>query len=92
MESANLFNTYGYKATSISDITKATGLTKGAIYRHFDSKKDLERQALQSLGTLMFTELGDSIHNSPTFHQLHSAYELTFALSRHGRPMFWNPP
>lgn len=66
-ESANLFNTYGYKATSISDITKATGLTKGAIYRHFDSKKDLERQALQSLGTLMFTELGDSIHNSPTF-------------------------
>ncbi len=66
-ESANLFNTQGYKATSISDITKATGLTKGAIYRHFDSKSDLEQQALRSLGKLMFTELGQSIQKAPTF-------------------------
>jgi len=66
-ESANLFNTQGYKATSISDITKATGLTKGAIYRHFDSKSDLEQQALRSLGRLMFTELGVSIQEAPTF-------------------------
>ncbi|WP_432412133.1 TetR/AcrR family transcriptional regulator [Rasiella sp. SM2506] len=66
-ESANLFNTQGYKATSISDITKATGLTKGAIYRHFESKSDLEQQALGSLGKLMFTELGQSIQEAPTF-------------------------
>lgn len=66
-ESANLFNTQGYKATSISDITKATGLTKGAIYRHFESKSDLEQQALRSLGKLMFTELGQSIQEAPTF-------------------------
>lgn len=66
-ESANLFNTQGYKATSISDITKATGLTKGAIYRHFESKSDLEQQALRSLGKLMFTELGDYIQKAPTF-------------------------
>ncbi|MAZ73397.1 MAG: TetR family transcriptional regulator [Flavobacteriaceae bacterium] len=66
-ESANLFNTQGYKATSISDITRATGLTKGAIYRHFDSKSDLEQQALRALGTLMFTELGQDIQAAPTF-------------------------
>ena len=66
-ESANLFNTQGYKATSISDITKATGLTKGAIYRHFDSKSDLEQQALRSLGKLMFTDLGQAIQAAPTF-------------------------
>jgi len=66
-ESANLFNTQGYKATSISDITKATGLTKGAIYRHFESKADLEKQALQSLAKLMFTELGASIRKVKTF-------------------------
>ncbi len=66
-ESANLFNTQGYKATSISDITRATGLTKGAIYRHFESKSDLEQQALRSLGKLMFTELGQSIQDAPTF-------------------------
>ncbi|MBK8581575.1 MAG: TetR/AcrR family transcriptional regulator [Flavobacteriales bacterium] len=36
----------GYKATSLSDITTATELTKGAIYRHFGSKEGLEREAL----------------------------------------------
>lgn len=66
-ESANLFNTQGYKATSISDITKATGLTKGAIYRHFENKGDLEQQALHSLSRLMFTELGTKIQQANTF-------------------------
>lgn len=66
-ESANLFNTQGYKATSISDITKATGLTKGAIYRHFENKSDLEQQALRSLGRLMFTDLGASIQGASNF-------------------------
>ncbi len=66
-KSANLFNTQGYKATSLSDITKATGLTKGAIYRHFDNKEDLERQALRSLSKLMFTEISTSIREAKTF-------------------------
>lgn len=37
----SIFNTKGYRATSLSDITKATGLTKGAIYGHFKSKDDV---------------------------------------------------
>lgn len=65
--SANLFNTQGYKATSISDITKATGLTKGAIYRHFENKEDLEKQALDSLSYLMFTAMRDMIKEAHTF-------------------------
>ena len=44
-KSGILFNTQGYKATSISDITDLTGLTKGAIYRHFENKQDLEKKA-----------------------------------------------
>lgn len=75
-ESANLFNTQGYKATSISDITKATGLTKGAIYRHFENKSDLEKQALRSLAKLMFTELGSKIKAVNTFQE---KMEATFA-------------
>ena len=39
---SRLFNTKGYKATSISDVTDATQLTKGAIYRHFQNKEELE--------------------------------------------------
>ncbi|MBF4984955.1 TetR family transcriptional regulator, partial [Nonlabens mediterrranea] len=52
-ESADLFNTKGYKATSLSDITTATGFTKGAIYKHFKNKEDLEQQALRSLSKRM---------------------------------------
>lgn len=44
--SAALFNKQGYKATSISDITKKLGMTKGAIYRHFKNKSELEAHAL----------------------------------------------
>ncbi|WP_203294795.1 TetR/AcrR family transcriptional regulator [Luteirhabdus pelagi] len=68
-ESANLFNTQGYKATSLSDITKATGFTKGAIYRHFNNKQELETAALSRLSTIMFEELGASIRAANTFRE-----------------------
>lgn len=60
-QSGQLFNTQGYKATSISDITSATGLTKGAIYRHFRNKNQLERQALTYLSETMFSAIRDRI-------------------------------
>ena len=53
----NLFNLQGYKATSISHITEATGLTKGAIYRHFKNKEKLEEQSLVYLTGVMFEKL-----------------------------------
>lgn len=65
-ESAVLFNTQGYKATSISNITDATGLTKGAIYRHFTSKDALEIQTLEHLSGLMNEKLRDRIKKQPT--------------------------
>jgi len=77
-ESANLFNTQGYKATSISDITKATGLTKGAIYRHFENKGDLEKHALQRLSQIMFGEIGTSIKEANSFVSKMEAIFLFF--------------
>ncbi len=65
-ESAILFNTQGYKATSISNITDATGLTKGAIYRHFASKDALEIETLEHLSVLMNEQLRDRIKKQPT--------------------------
>ena len=38
---APIFNKYGYAATSLSTLTKVTGLTKGAIYGNFTNKEDL---------------------------------------------------
>jgi len=56
-QSAVLFNSHGYKATSIGHITRASGFTKGAIYRHFKSKEKLEEQALTYLTGVMFEAL-----------------------------------
>lgn len=38
---ASLFNRLGYKGTSLSALTEATGMTKGAIYGNFTSKEEL---------------------------------------------------
>ena len=60
-EATNLFNTKGYKSTSLSDITDATGLTKGAIYRHFENKECLEIEAFQKMMQAIFVALNEKI-------------------------------
>jgi TetR/AcrR family transcriptional regulator, transcriptional repressor for nem operon len=65
-KSGVLFNTQGYKATSISHITDATGLTKGAIYRHFDSKDELERHTMAYLSGIMFSKLREVVKDELT--------------------------
>jgi len=41
-----LFNEQGYDATSVSDLAARLGLTKSALYHHFDSKEQLLALAL----------------------------------------------
>jgi len=65
-KSGVLFNTQGYKSTSISEITDATGFTKGAIYRHFESKDDLEIETLHYLSSSMFEKLRERIKEKAT--------------------------
>ncbi len=40
-KTAKLFNVQGYAGTSISDITSATGLTKGSVYGNFTNKEEV---------------------------------------------------
>lgn len=47
VKAAALFNQLGYKSASISDVMRATGLKKGGIYRHFESKEKLEIAAFE---------------------------------------------
>jgi AcrR family transcriptional regulator len=44
---ADLFNSRGYFGASIADIMEATGLEKGGIYNHFESKDLLAVQAFE---------------------------------------------
>jgi TetR/AcrR family transcriptional regulator, transcriptional repressor for nem operon len=60
-KSGVLFNTHGYKSTSISHITDATGFTKGAIYKHFASKNELERETLAFLSNILFVKMREII-------------------------------
>lgn len=64
--SGSLFNTRGYRATSISHITASTGFTKGAIYRHFENKEELENEALMYLSDKMFKKLRERIKQQLT--------------------------
>lgn len=58
---STLFNTQGYKATSISDITDAAGITKGAIYRHFKDKSELEKECLKSMTGILFSNVTEGV-------------------------------
>ena len=61
-----LFNKQGYDATSLSDITSKSGLTKGAIYRHFGDKSGLEIATSRYLCSQMMVEVGRRIKNAQT--------------------------
>lgn len=65
-KSGILFNTNGYKATSLSHITDATGLTKGAIYQHFANKNELECETLAYLSSLLFYKMRDLVKRETT--------------------------
>ncbi|HEX8054801.1 MAG TPA: helix-turn-helix domain-containing protein [Thermoleophilaceae bacterium] len=43
-----LFAADGYNATSLEDVVAAAGVTKGALYHHFDSKRDLFRAVFEN--------------------------------------------
>ena len=45
MRAARLFNEKGYFGASLTDIMRATGLQKGGLYNHFESKEQLALEA-----------------------------------------------
>ncbi|MFF2073540.1 TetR/AcrR family transcriptional regulator [Kitasatospora sp. NPDC058162] len=48
-ESRRLFSTLGYGAVGLAEIVAAAGVTKGALYHHFDSKAELFRSVLEQV-------------------------------------------
>jgi TetR/AcrR family transcriptional repressor of nem operon len=44
-KAAPIFNQKGYDGAALSDLMRATGLEKGGIYRHFESKQQLAAEA-----------------------------------------------
>jgi TetR/AcrR family transcriptional regulator, transcriptional repressor for nem operon len=55
-EAAAIFNQRGYEGCSIQAIMEATGLEKGGIYRHFESKEELAAEAFDYAWTFATTK------------------------------------
>ena len=46
-QAMRLFLAKGYHGTSVDDITRAAGITKGALYWYFKSKEDLLNKIIE---------------------------------------------
>lgn len=82
----SLFNTQGYRATSLSDITRKTGLTKGAIYGNFDNKDAVAVAAFEYGVEKVMSELRPRIRDCKT------APEKLKIITRYYREYILNPP
>jgi AcrR family transcriptional regulator len=53
------FNTRGYDATSMEDLSRAAGITKSSFYHHFSGKEALLRAALERAIEVLFAVLDE---------------------------------
>ncbi|KPM33653.1 TetR family transcriptional regulator [Croceitalea dokdonensis DOKDO 023] len=56
---APIFNKHGYIGTSMSHLTEATGLTKGAIYGNFENKEALALAAFEYNKNLLLAKIDE---------------------------------
>src|SRR5687768_15268339 len=60
-KTAPIFNMKGYAGTSLSDLTEATGLTKGSIYGNFANKDEVALAVFDYNLSLLNNGLGTAI-------------------------------
>lgn len=85
-QAAELFNQQGYAGSSISDIMRVTGLQKGGIYNHFQSKDELALQAFD------FAIACVSQHTLAAVRSKHHAIERLEAIIEVFSTFVNNPP
>jgi TetR/AcrR family transcriptional repressor of nem operon len=64
-EAAPIFNQRGYEGCSIQQIMAATGLEKGGIYRHFESKEELAAEAFDYAWKLSVAKRSANLDSIP---------------------------
>jgi AcrR family transcriptional regulator len=78
--SMTLFSKKGFHETSMDDIVKESGVSKGAIYGYFDSKETLFIELQRKFATLSYIELRSVIDRETTaLAKLERAADLVFA-------------
>lgn len=91
-QTAEIFNKKGYAGTSLSDITSATGLTKGSIYGNFENKdevaKEVYRYNAKRLQSNFIDELNDAMTTREKLFAITNIYRKNWDIntSRGGCP------
>ncbi|HTD95624.1 MAG TPA: TetR/AcrR family transcriptional regulator [Edaphobacter sp.] len=73
-EAAVIFNQHGYEGCSIQQIMAATGLEKGGIYRHFESKEELAAEAFDYAWQLAVSRRWANLDSIPNHVDLLKRY------------------
>jgi len=84
-QAAPLFNQRGYEGCSLQDIMDATGLEKGGIYRHFESKEELAAEAFDFAWTVTSAKRRRSLSDIPDHVDCLKRYIANF-VERSGFP------
>ena len=63
---APIFNRLGYVGTSMSDLTEATGLTKGALYGNFENKDSLAMAAFEYNSKKLLAKIDEQLNTDGT--------------------------
>jgi TetR/AcrR family transcriptional repressor of nem operon len=65
---ASIFNKKGYAGTSLSDLTEATGLTKGSIYGNFENKEEVALAVFDHNYTKMSKAITQHIQRANSYY------------------------
>jgi len=90
---APVFNRHGYIGTSMSDLTDATKLTKGALYGNFENKEALALAAFEYNRKLLLESIdeylsfdGTSLEKIDNLNRFYKKYDI-FTLTMGGCPV-----
>jgi len=75
---AGIFNTKGYAGTSMSDITDATGLTKGAVYGNFGNKEEVALAVFDHNHGKIYGLIQQRIQAAKTYHDKLMVYAQVY--------------
>lgn len=75
---AEIFNKKGYAGTSLSDLTHATGLTKGSIYGNFENKEEVAMAAFDHNVALITQRITGLLEKQETYYDKLMVYAKVY--------------
>jgi TetR/AcrR family transcriptional repressor of nem operon len=75
---AGIFNKKGYAGTSLSDLTQATGLTKGSIYGNFKNKEEVAVAVFEYNTSKVRKQIMQQIEKASTYHEKLMVYSRVY--------------